>query len=80
MILQSAEYPPNASFSPMALHYYKEGFLLELRHRGETFATTWLSEHDSKEALCAWAIDEATRFVKTRKEQKRRLLQRRSDG
>lgn len=77
-ILRAAEYPPNASFSPMAIHYYREGFLLEFRHRGETFATTWLSEHESKEALCAWAIAQATRFVKERKEQKRMLLSKRA--
>lgn len=76
-ILSAAEYPPNASFSPMALHYYREGFLLELRHRGDTFATTWLSEHDSKDALIAWAIEQAKQFVKVRKEQKRKLLRRR---
>lgn len=76
-ILSVAEYPSNASFSPMALHYYREGLLLELRHRNETFATTWLSEHPSKEALCQWAMEQAKAFVEKRKAQKRLLLRQR---
>lgn len=79
-ILEVAEYPPNASFSPMALHYYREGMLLELRHRNEVFAATWLSEHASKEALCQWCMAEATRFVNERKKYKQKLLRRRSQS
>jgi hypothetical protein len=79
-ILRLGEYPPNASFSPMALHYYREGILLELRHRNEAFATTWLSEHPSKEALCQWAAEQATAFVNQRKRYKRRLLRRRAQS
>jgi hypothetical protein len=77
-ILRAAEYSPNASYSPMVIHYYREGFLMELRHRDTVFATTWLSEHPSKEALCQWAVETATAFVKSRKEQKRQLLQKRA--
>lgn len=51
---------------------------MELRHRDTVFATTWLSEHESKEALCEWAIKTATAFVKSRKEQKRQLLRKRA--
>lgn len=79
-ILQAAEYSPNASFSPMAIHYYREGLLLELRHRSETFATTWLSEHPSKEALCEWCMEQATRFVRERKRQKQMLLRQRKSN
>lgn len=79
IILKAAEFSPNSSFSPMAIHYYREGMLLELRHRSETFATTWLSEHPSKEALCEWACEQATRFVRERKAQKRQLLKRREE-
>lgn len=80
IILRAAEFSPNASHSPMVIHYYREGFLMELRHRETAFATTWLSEHESKEALCAWAVEKATSFVKMRKEQKRQLLQKRSQS
>ena len=79
-ILKLGEYPPNASFSPMALHYYREGILLELRHRNQTFATTWLYEHPSKEALCKWAAEQALAFVNERKRPNRQLLKRRAQS
>ena len=76
--LREVDFPPNASFSPLALHYYKEGILVDLRYRNQVYATTWLSEHASLDDLRKWAVAETLNFAAYRKEQRRLIKIKRS--
>ncbi len=76
--LRQVDFPPNASFSPLALHYYKEGILLDLRYRTQVYATTWLSEHANLAELRNWAVTETLRFAAYRKEQRQLIKSKRS--
>ncbi|HHW09010.1 MAG TPA: hypothetical protein GXX29_03425 [Firmicutes bacterium] len=78
--LEILEFPANASFAPLALHFYREGILLDLRYRNQVFASSWLSQFESMEAVQTWAIAETRKFIEKRREQKRLLEMKRSQG